>query len=50
MLILVLLIKKTSSAEYELPAGDSMLNVGDHVVLIEKAGNRKVLAKFSGHN
>lgn len=44
---LVLLIKKSGSRNYELPQGDSVLNSGDHIVLIEKTGNKKVLEKFS---
>ena len=45
---LLLLIKKPGSANYELPGGDTALSAGDHLVLIEKAGNKKVLQKFSG--
>lgn len=45
---LLLLIKKSGSDLYELPQGNTVLNEGDHLVLIEKSGDKKVLAKFGG--
>lgn len=44
---LVLLIKKPGSKNYELPQGNTTLNTGDHLVIIEKTGDKKVLEKFS---
>lgn len=44
---LVLLIKKPGSKSYELPQGNTTLTAGDHLVIIEKTGNKKVLEKFS---
>ncbi len=44
---LVLLIKKPGSKNYELPQGNSVLTAGDHLVIIEKTGDKKVLEKFS---
>lgn len=45
---LLLLIKKNGSEHYELPAGNTILTLGDHLVIIERAGNKKLLEKFSG--
>lgn len=45
---LLLLIKKVGAEDYEIPGGNTILNAGDHLVLIEKAGNKKVLERFSG--
>ncbi|MBO4404417.1 MAG: NAD-binding protein [Treponema sp.] len=45
---LLLLIKKAGSELYELPQGDTVLASGDHLVLIEKTGDKKVLEKFAG--
>ncbi len=45
---LLLLIKKPGSKKYELPAGNTVLSAGDHLVLIERAGNKKILEKMSG--
>lgn len=44
---LILLIKKIGSKNYELPQGNTILSVGDHLVLIEKTGDKKILEKFS---
>ena len=44
---LMLLVKKVGVESYELPAGNTVLSAGDHLVLIEKAGNKKILDKFS---
>ena len=44
---LVLLIKKPGSKSFELPQGNSILSAGDHLVIIEKTGDKKVLEKFS---
>ena len=45
---LLLLVKKTGDSQYELPAGDTMLSGGDHLVLITKTGDKKILELFSG--
>ncbi len=45
---LLLLIRKPGSSKYELPIGDTTFTVGDHLVLIEKTGDKKVLERFSG--
>jgi trk system potassium uptake protein TrkA len=45
---LVLLIKKTGSEQYDIPVGNTILTVGDHLVLIASTANQKVLEKFSG--
>lgn len=45
---LLLLVKKNGSEHYELPQGDTKLEIGDHLILIEKAGEKKLLEKFSG--
>ena len=45
---LLLLVKKLGSEDYEIPGGNTILSAGDHLVLIEKAGNKKVLERFSG--
>ncbi|MBP5443696.1 MAG: NAD-binding protein [Treponema sp.] len=45
---LMLLIKKPGSTGYQLPNGDTVFNVGDHLVLIEKIGDKKILENFSG--
>ena len=45
---LLLLQKKAGAAHYELPSGDSELNVGDHLVLIIRSGDKKILENFSG--
>ena len=47
---LLLLIRKHGNPHYELPKGDTTLTAGDHLVLIEKTGNKKVLNLFSGTN
>ena len=44
---LMLLVKKPGNDSYELPVGNTVLNTGDHLVLIEQTGDRKVLEKFS---
>ena len=46
---LLLLVKK-QNGHYELPAGNTTLDAGDHLVLIEETGNKKVLERFSGEN
>lgn len=45
---LLLLVKKPGSDNYDIPVGNTQLTVGDHLVLISSAGNKKVLDKFSG--
>jgi trk system potassium uptake protein len=47
---LVLLLKKPGSKNYEIPTGDTQLNVSDHLVLITSSGNKKIIQKFSGAN
>ncbi len=47
---LLLLIKKIGQDYYELPAGNTILAAGDHLVIIEKTGNKKILERFSGAN
>ena len=44
---LILLIKKTGSKNYIIPQGDTVLSSGDHLVLIERAEDKKILKKFS---
>lgn len=44
---LVLLVRKPGSKSFELSNGNTMLSTGDHIVLIEKAGDKKILEKFS---
>ena len=44
---LIILQKKAGSASYEIPQGSAVLSVGDHLVIIEKAGDKKILEKFS---
>lgn len=45
---LMLLTKKAGSTEYEITTGSTCLGVGDHLVLILKSDNRKLLERFSG--
>ena len=45
---LLLLVKKPGTSNYELTTGKTVLSPGDHLVIIQRAGNKKVLAKFSG--
>lgn len=45
---LLLLVRKPGAKSYDLPGGDTMFSAGDHLVLIQSAGDRKVLEKFSG--
>lgn len=45
---LLLLIRKPGNAQYEIPAGDTILTSGDHLVLITKTGDKKILELFSG--
>ncbi len=45
---LILLIRKKGGKKYELPSGTSVLETGDHIVLIERTGDKKILEKFSG--
>jgi len=45
---LILLVKKPGSNQYDIPVGSTELTVGDHLVLISRAANKKVLEKFSG--
>ncbi len=47
---LILLIKKPGSINYELPNGNTPLTVGDHIVLIEPTGDKKIMENFSGKN
>lgn len=44
---LILLVKKPGSARYELPQGNTFFSVGDHLVIIERTGDKNVLEKFS---
>jgi trk system potassium uptake protein TrkA len=44
---LILLVRKPGGAKYELPQGNTFFSVGDHLVIIEKTGDKKVLEKFS---
>lgn len=39
---------KEKKAFYELPDANYKFQVGDHIVLIEKAGSKKILEKFNG--
>ena len=45
---LMLLVRKHGQMDYELPGGNTVLAAKDHLVLIEKAGDKKILEKFSG--
>ncbi|MBR1911383.1 MAG: NAD-binding protein [Treponema sp.] len=45
---LMLLVRKHGQLDYELPGGNTVLTAKDHLVLIEKAGDKKILEKFSG--
>lgn len=45
---LMLLVRKHGEQDYELPNGNTVLSAKDHLVLIEKAGDKKILEKFSG--
>ena len=45
---LMLLVRKHGQLDYELPTGNTVLAAKDHLVLIEKAGDKKILEKFSG--
>lgn len=45
---LLLLVKKSGSDHFEIPGGNTVLTTGDHLILIEKTGDRKTLEKFSG--
>lgn len=45
---LVMLVKKPGAVQYEIPVGNTIFTVGDHLVLIEKTGDKKILEKFSG--
>jgi len=45
---LVLLVKKPGSLHYDLPEGNTPLTVGDHIVLIEPTGDKKIMENFSG--
>ncbi|MGN0729783.1 NAD-binding protein [Treponema sp.] len=44
---LILLVKKAGSEKFELPQGNTTFSVGDHLVIIEKTGDKKILEKFS---
>lgn len=44
---LILLVKKIGSEKFELPQGNTTFSVGDHLVIIEKTGDKKILEKFS---
>lgn len=44
---LVLLVKKPGDTKYEMASGNTTLSTGDHLVIIEKAGDKKVLDRFS---
>ncbi len=44
---LILLVKKPTSRGFELPQGNTVLSAGDHIVLIEKSGDKKIMEKFS---
>ncbi len=45
---LMLLIKKPGSQSYDLVNGNTILNVGDHIVLIQEASDKKILELISG--
>lgn len=47
---LLLLIKKAGTDSFLIPTGDTAMTVGDHLVLITRTGNKKVLERFSGTN
>ncbi len=44
---LVLLVRKPGSQKFEIPQGNTFFNVGDHLVIIAKTGDKKILEKFS---
>lgn len=44
---LILLIKK-QNGKYEIPQGNTVLSPNDHLVLIERTGDKKILEKFTG--
>ncbi len=44
---LVLLVRKPGSEKFEIPNGDTLFTAGDHLVIIEKSGDKKALDKFS---
>ena len=44
---LILLIKKPGNETYEIPAGDTVLSENDHLVLVQRSGNKKMLEKLS---
>ena len=46
---LILLVKKPGQTAYSIPNGNTMLSSGDHIVLIEKAGDKKILDKISSN-
>ncbi|MBR6192856.1 MAG: NAD-binding protein [Treponema sp.] len=45
---LMLLIQKPGSGGYDLVNGNTTLNVGDHVVLIQESGSKEILELISG--
>lgn len=45
---LMLLIKKEGSQSYDLVNGNTVLNVGDHVILIQESDDKKILELISG--
>ncbi|MDY4902961.1 MAG: NAD-binding protein [Treponema sp.] len=44
---LMLLVKKAGSENYEIPAGNTALSAGDHLVLIVNAEQKKVLERWN---
>ena len=45
---LMLLIQKSGSSGYDIMNGNTSLNVGDHVVLIQESGSKEILELISG--
>lgn len=45
---LILLVKKPGSEKYEIPVGNTVLSENDHLVLVQRSGNKKMLEKLSG--
>jgi trk system potassium uptake protein TrkA len=43
---LVLLVRKRGEIDYSLPSGDTRLSPGDHIVLIAKSNDQKILTRF----
>ena len=45
---LVLLIKKRGAVNYEIPGGNTTLSIGDHLVIIQSTGDKKIMEHFNG--